>query len=245
MNIEGSIVVYEAARLLGLGRVVLISSNAVYQAKKYEPIDEKHPVFMAHCGNPAAHYGASKLAAEIVGLTYRDFNGLDFVALRLSSIYGFGMNLPLYVKPMVEAAVNGTICRFERGAEMRRDYTYVKDCARAVCQVLQTPTEALHQRVFNISGGTSYTAADVAQIIAAVVPGARIEIGSGLSPIEQSDIKARGPLSSKNATAAFGYVPAYDLRQGIEDFVQDLREYNTCTTREDENDGNEKMASRC
>ena len=231
INVEGSIVMYEAVRLLGLGRVVLISSNAVYQAKSYEPIDERHPVFAPDAGSPAAHYGASKLAAEIIGLTYADFNAVDFVALRPSAIYGFGMNLPLYVKPMVEAAVAGATCRFETGAEMRRDYTYVKDCARAVVQVLQGHHTALIQRVFNISSGKISTAADVARTVAEIVPSARIEIGPGLTATETSDIRARGALDWRKAHDAFGYTPAYDLKRGLEEYVETLRAYNRSTTK--------------
>ncbi len=234
VNSKGAIVVYETARLLNMERVVLISSNAVYQAKQYEPIDEKHPVFSPSSGNPAAHYGASKLAAEIIGLTYCMFNGVDLIALRMSSIYGFGMQNPLYVKPMVESAVLGVSCNFPTGGDMQRDYTYVRDSARAVLGAVEADSTQLSQRVFNISGGRLYSARQVADIVKELVPTARLEIGPGLSIIEQSDIKARGMLDCTRAKEVLGYSPGYDLRQGIQDYIALMNRYLQDSKKEDE-----------
>ncbi len=80
-------------------------------------------------------YGASKAAAEIVGLTYYSTNGIDFVALRNSAIYGHGMRYPMYIKPMVENSARGLPTRFAKGGDMRRDYSHVKD----ITQALKTP----------------------------------------------------------------------------------------------------------
>jgi UDP-glucose 4-epimerase len=235
VNTEGSIVMYEAARLLGLERVVLISSNAVYQRKEAEPIGERHSVFSPSEGNLAAHYGASKVAAEVIGLTYGDFNGIDFIALRMSSVYGFGMNLPLYVRPMVESAVDGRPCQLPSGASMRRDYTYVKDSARAVLLALQAKSGGLSQRVFNISGGRTYTAQQVAECVNRIVPGAKVAIGEGLSAIEASDIQTRGALDCSKAGELLGYRAEYDLERGIANYVRMYRAYRNNHHAREEN----------
>jgi UDP-glucose 4-epimerase len=91
VNINGLINVLEAARLFGVQRVVQSSSIAVYAPRQYEPIDERHPLQLPTAGNPLGPYGASKAAAEIVGLTYYSTNGIDFIALRNSAIYGYCM----------------------------------------------------------------------------------------------------------------------------------------------------------
>ncbi|GAC1345711.1 MAG: hypothetical protein NVSMB27_08220 [Ktedonobacteraceae bacterium] len=88
VNVNGTINVLEAARFLGVQRVVQSSSIAVYAPRQYEPIDELHPVLLPSAGNPLGPYGASKAAAEIAGLTYYSSNGVDFIALRNSAIYG-------------------------------------------------------------------------------------------------------------------------------------------------------------
>src|SRR5438477_8905272 len=102
VNVNGTINVLEAARFLGVQRVVQSSSIAVYAPRQYEPVDELHPILLPSGGNPLGPYGASKAAAEIVGLTYYSTNGVDFVALRNSAIYGYGMRYPMYINPMVE-----------------------------------------------------------------------------------------------------------------------------------------------
>lgn len=225
VNTEGSIVIFEAARLLNLRRVVLISSNAVYHRKAYEPIDELHPVFSPAHGNLAGHYGASKLVSEIIGLTYCSFNGVDLLVLRMSSIYGFGMQNPMYIKPMVESTVLGRPCDFSTGGEMRRDYTYVLDSATGVLKATEIEGKGVEQRVLNVSGGRLYSAREVAEVVREVVPGARISIGDGLTDIEKSDIQARGVLDCRKAKEVLGYSAEYDLHRGVREYVALMREY--------------------
>src|SRR6266849_3164388 len=159
VNVNGTINVLEVARFLGLQRVVQSSSIAVYAPRQYEPIDELHPILLPSAGNPLGFYGASKAAAEIAGLSYYSTNGVDFIALRNSAIYGYGMRYPMYIKPMVENSVRALPTRFATGGAMRRAYTHVKDIAQAVIKALDAPPAALTQRVFNIGSGAMHSAA--------------------------------------------------------------------------------------
>lgn len=224
VNINGIINVLEAARLFGVQRVVQSSSIAVYAPRQYEPIDERHPLQLPTAGNPLGPYGASKAAAEIVGLTYYSTNGIDFIALRNSAIYGFGMRYPMYIKPMVENSVRGLPTRFETGGDMRRDYTHVKDIAQAVVKALDVPSSALTQRAFNIGSGAMHSASQVAEAVRKVLPGADIEIGAGLSELEQSDMRARGMLDLSAARQQLKYEPQFSLEDGIRDYAEMFRQ---------------------
>jgi len=83
-NVTGTFNVHEAARLVGVRRVVSISSEAVlgwdYRehefAPEYLPIDEDHPV------RPQDAYGLSKEVGEAVARSYTEKCGLETVALR-------------------------------------------------------------------------------------------------------------------------------------------------------------------
>ncbi len=223
VNVNGTINVLEAARFLGVQRVVQSSSIAVYAARQYEPIDERHPILLPSAGNPLGAYGASKAAAEIAGLTYYSTNGVDFIALRNSAIYGYGMRYPMYIKPMIENSVLERPTRFATGGDMRRDYTHVKDIAQAALKALFIPPFQLHQRIFNIGSGTMHSASQVAETVRTILPNADIAIGAGLSELEQSDMQARGMLDLTAARQQLHYEPRYTLEAGIRDYIEMLQ----------------------
>jgi nucleoside-diphosphate-sugar epimerase len=78
--------VFEAARLLGVRRVVWASSETILglpferQQPAYAPIDEEHPPL------PESSYALSKLLAEELGRQLHRWSGTPYVALRFSNI---------------------------------------------------------------------------------------------------------------------------------------------------------------
>src|SRR5882762_7164002 len=194
-NIMGLVHVCEAARQLGMRKLVAISSNAAYHKGAGERLVETDPPFSVTEGNPAAHYGTSKMAAEAIAMAYATFQDVDVLSLRITAIYGFGMRSPMYIKPMVENAVLGVPTRFATGGPMKRDYTHVFDCCDAVVLALNAPRlKQGEQRVLNVAAGKACTAAEVAETVRRLIPGADIEIGDTLTPPEQENVKMRRSL---------------------------------------------------
>jgi nucleoside-diphosphate-sugar epimerase len=224
-NVMGFVNVCEAARQTGMRRLVLVSSNAAYHGPRGARLVETDPVFSIEKGNPAAHYGTSKMMQEAIALAYASFHGLDVVALRVTAIYGFGMRCPMYIKPMVEDAVFGRPTRFAGGGQMKRDYTYVLDCAEAVMRALTVPAERLRQRVLNVAAGQAVTAAAMAEAVRRVIPTASIAIGDTLSPLEAANVKMRAPLEIAAAREMLGWSPAWSLDAGIGDYAARLRRH--------------------
>ena len=224
-NIMGLVHACEAARQLGMRKLVAISSNAAYH-KGGEKLIETDPPFSVTDGNPAGHYGTSKMAGETIGLAYASFQGLDFVALRVTAIYGFGMRSPMYIKPMVENAVRGLPTRFDTGGPMKRDYTHVRDCCDAIVLALNAPrNQPGAQRVLNVAAGDARTAAEVAAIVRKAVPGADIEIGDALTPLEAQNVKMRAPLDVSAAKRVLGWSPQWPLERGMREYVDRYRQY--------------------
>jgi UDP-glucose 4-epimerase len=224
--VEGQMNVLEAARFTGLQRIVFTSTIAVYTPKQYEPIDEKHPVHLPNEAPTLASYSTFKLAAESIGLFYWAYHGVDFIALRLSAVYGLGMRYPMYIKPMVENSVRGLETVFPAGREMRRDYTYVKDVVSGIVLALEA-SGPFSGRIFNISSGDPLRSAfEVAEIVKNHVPGARIEIGEGLSDLEARDLRSRGRLSIVRAQEELGFKPRFGLEDGIPEYIQEFRNYS-------------------
>lgn len=225
-NIMGLVNVCEAARRLGMRKLVSISSNAAYHKGAGAKLIETDPPFSVTEANPAAHYGTSKMAGEAIGMAYAAFQGVDFISLRVTAIYGFGMRSPMYIKPMVENAVLGKATRFATGGPMKRDYTHVLDCCAAIVLAIGAPRWPQGtQRVLNVAAGRACTAAEVADIVRRVVPGADIEIGHTLTALEEANVKMRAPLDIAAANRLLGWSPQWPIEEGVRQYADQFRHF--------------------
>jgi len=225
-NVMGQVNVCEVARQLQMRRVVFVSSNAAYHKGSGSSLIETDPAFSIRDGNPAGHYGTSKMAAEAIGLAYASFQDLDFLSLRVTAIYGFGMRSPMYIKPMVENAVLGKPTRFATGGLMKRDYTHVLDCSDGIIAALQAPRwTAGEQRVINVASGSARTAAEVAKTVRDTIPGADIEIGDALTPLEEQNVKMRASLDIAAAKRLLNWSPKWPLEAGVSEYAEAFRRY--------------------
>jgi nucleoside-diphosphate-sugar epimerase len=225
-NVMGLVNVCEVARQLSMRRVVFVSSNAAYHKGSGATLVETDPAFSVRDANPAGHYGTSKMAGEAIGLAYANFQNLDFLAIRITAIYGFGMRSPMYIKPMVENAVLGKPTRFATGGRMKRDYTHVADCSDGIIAALRAPPwKAGEQRVINVAGGNARTAAEVANIVRETIPGADIEIGDDLTPLEEANVKMRTSLDIAAARRLLNWSPQWPLEKGIAEYAETFRRH--------------------
>jgi nucleoside-diphosphate-sugar epimerase len=225
-NIMGLVNVCEVARQLSMRRVVFVSSNAAYHKGSGATLVETDPVFSIQHANPAGHYGTSKMAGEAIGLAYAEFQNLDFVAIRVTAIYGFGMRSPMYIKPMVENSVLGKPTRFASGGRMKRDYTHVLDCSDGIVTAVQAPPwTAGEQRVINVACGNARTASDVAKIVRDTIPDADIEIGDELTPLEEQNVKMRTSLDITAAKRLLNWSPQWPLEKGIAEYAETFRRH--------------------
>jgi nucleoside-diphosphate-sugar epimerase len=227
INFGGTFNVLEAVRLFGIQRVVYFSSIAVLPGIQYEPVDVAHPVFLGTEGPGGGFYAAAKVASEAFCWAYHQAFGVDFVVLRPSAVYGFGMRYPIYIKPMVENAVRGLPTRFERGKEFPRDYTHAADVAQAAVKALDVPADQVKDRTFYVATGKPLvTAGEIADVVKKLIPGADIEIGSGLSEADMIEIRYRGVLSIDNARQQIGYEPEFaDIEKGVANYIKLYRQY--------------------
>jgi nucleoside-diphosphate-sugar epimerase len=219
VNIGGTLNVLEAAKIYRLQRIVFASSIGVYPEKSYEPMDEKHPILIPGTAH-GSHYGASKAAGEILVLAYWKNNGVSFVSLRFSGVFGYGMRYPMFIKNMIENALQNKATEFKTGGELCRDYTYVKDCATAIICALHAEDKRLTQRVYLTASGEIFSGGQVAQLVREAIRGAVIEIQPALSDAEKIDQAKRGKLDISSAEKELGYKPQFRLRDAIKDYIE-------------------------
>lgn len=222
INLVGSLHVLEAARDHGVRRVVFGSSKAVYgnitgahAHPTYLPVDEDTTLA------PINPYDALKVAAEVTGRVFADQHGIDLVALRFGTIFGPGKTArhgySALFSRFVEAAVAGARCHVEKGGDQGDDLMYVRDCARAI--VAAARAEGDVGAPYNIASGRRTTVREYVAALREVVPGADVSIGDGLNYADEK-VSYRSVLDIGRAGERLGYAPAYDLRDGIADYVE-------------------------
>lgn len=223
VNVAGTINLLEAVRLAQIERVVYASSNGVLTVRQYEPIDENHPVLLPE-GPASGFYGASKVACEAFGMCYWVYHGVNFIALRPSSFYGFGMQIPLYIKPIIEGAVRGVPVKVSKGRDTPRDYVYVKDVLSAFVKALDIEREQIQDRIFMIGTGRDLTTpGEAVKIVKEILPQSEIELEA--FPPDRNEFKHRGVINIERARRQLGYEVKYDLRAGIADYIKMYGEF--------------------
>jgi len=227
VNLQGTVNVFETARLFEVERVVQFSSIGVLPTVQYEPIDAAHPLVLAREGPATGAYGAAKAAGELFAFAYEQAFGLDVRTIRPSAIYGFGMrsHSANYMKQFVEPAVRGEAVRLSSGGPVPRDYTHVLDVASLTAAVLDAPDDT-DRIFFAATGEPLVTAAEAAAIVMELVPGASIEVADVLGPDDLHEMTFRGVLSIENAREQLNWQPAYrSLREGIGEYIARYRAF--------------------
>ncbi len=232
VNFGGTLNVLEAARILGVGRVVVISSIGVLPTVQVEPVPPDHPLILAREASGSGFYGAAKVASEAFALCYTSSFGLDVRIVRPSAPYGLGMGWPMFVKTMVEGAVRGEPVRFATGGPYPRAYTHIEDCTSLIEAVLDAPADT--DRVYYASnGGALTTASEVAEAVREAVPGAEIEVGDTLGENDRYELNIRARLSIENARRQLGWEPRYaSIREGVAEYVDRYRTFIARETME-------------
>lgn len=226
-NVTGTINVFEAARLLGVRKVIFFSSIGVLPPRRYEPIDVDHPIILARSGPGTGSYGAAKASGELFAYAYNQAYDLDVRIIRPSAVYGFGMpwHSANNIKELVEPAVRGEPAVLASGGTLPRDYTHVQDVADLTVAILNAGDNT--DRVFYAATGEALADAnDVAKIIMDLIPGANISVSDVSTPLDDMEASFRGILSIANAREQLGWTPKFTpLREGISEYISRYRDF--------------------
>ena len=165
-NLIGTLRLLAAMKEKGVRRILFISSGgAVYGPPVYLPIDENHPT------NPIVPYGISKLAIEKYFLMYAHTEGLQAISLRVSNPYGPGQRIEKaqgVLTAFLYKTLSGMPLEIWGDGEVRRDFLYVQDVAKAFVLALAYLENGGSKRVFNIGAGQSWSINQIIEIISEV-----------------------------------------------------------------------------
>lgn len=165
VNVGGTVALLEACRDVGVGRVILTSSAAVYGQQMQQPVSEDAPI------KPAAPYAVSKIAAEYYLFTMGQLVGFETVSLRIFNAYGPGQALPPTHAPVIPYVMrqvdqNASVVINGDGSQSR-DFVYIDDVIDALVAAASAP--GVDRQTINIGSGQETTINQLAQIIGEVV----------------------------------------------------------------------------
>ena len=140
-NFMGSIKLLEAARQVGVRRVILISTCAVHEKILDDrTLDETHPLW------PASHYGAGKAALEAMVHSYAIGQGWEICAIRPCGIYGLAA-------PVGESKWFNLVKQVARGDDVvvqgGGKEVHAADVARSISLLTELPKANVTGGIFN------------------------------------------------------------------------------------------------
>jgi len=167
VNVGGTVALMEAMRDVGVRRVVMASSGAVYGGLGVQTLTE------SITPNPRSPYAVSKLAAEYYVRTIGRLWGIETVSLRIFNAYGPGQHLPASHPPVVphylkQAIRGGTLVAHGDGGQTR-DYVYVDDVISALVAAATAPN--INGLVINVGSGVETSIRDLIKSVLDVTGG--------------------------------------------------------------------------
>ncbi|XP_076168277.1 L-threonine dehydrogenase [Ptiloglossa arizonensis] len=217
VNIEGMHNVIELAKQYKL-RIFIPSTIGAFG-----PDSPRNPTPNITIQRPRTIYGVSKVHAELLGEYYHHRFGLDFRCLRFPGVVSSdppgGGTTDYAVAVFYEGLLNKTYeCYLE--PYTRLPMMYIEDCLSALFQFLNTPTELLQRRVYNVTA-MSFTPEELFNELKRYVP----ELKITYKPDGRQYIAESWPqvFDDSEARRDWGWQHRYNLERLVESMVRDVR----------------------
>jgi UDP-glucose 4-epimerase len=201
-NVQATALLLEAARDAGVSSLAFASTNAVIGPLIDGAITEDTPL------HPLTPYGSTKAAGEMLMSAYTASYGVRCVCLRLTNVYGPGMQAKDSIVARLMRAIRlGTTFEIYGDGRQVRDYVHVSDVVRAVTLAL---TRGDWTGPLVIGTGASLSVLDVVDEVRRVS-------GSDL-PVRHVDSKPGempAVIVDPARARAAGWAPQYSFADGL------------------------------
>jgi dTDP-glucose 4,6-dehydratase len=206
-NIKGTLNIVQAARDMGVRRVVQTSTSEVYGTARYVPITEEHPL------QGQSPYSASKIGADQLAMSFHASFGTPVTLLRPFNTYGPRQSARAVIPTIITQIANGQR-EIKLGAiHPTRDFNFVADTVSGFIAALGADRAV--GEVINLGSNFEISIGDTARAIAEVM-GVQIELVTDdqrLRP-EKSEVE-RLWASNTKARDLLGWQPSYGGRDGF------------------------------
>ncbi len=193
-NVKGTLNIVQAARELGVEKVVQTSTSEVYGTAQFVPITEEHPL------QGQSPYSASKIGADQMALSFHASFDTPVAVIRPFNTYGPRQSARAVIPTVITQIASGAKSLKLGALHPTRDFNYVDDTVNGFLAVARSNKSV--GEVINVGSGFEITIGDTVKLIAEVM-GADVEITTDKpahkAGKERSGKALRGPQQGRKA----------------------------------------------
>lgn len=211
-NVKGTLNIVQAARDLGVERVLVTSTSEVYGTAQFVPITELHPK------QPQSPYSASKIGADsIADSFYRSFN-LPLTIVRPFNTYGPRQSARAVIPTIITQLLSGKMEIKLGDLKPTRDLLYVSDTVQGFLDIASCNELVGHE--VNIATQSEVSMADLAaELISQINPVAKVVTeNERLRPSKSEVYRLFG--SSEKIKQYTGWSPKFSIGQGLNETIR-------------------------
>jgi len=219
-NIKGTLNVVQAARMLGVERIIHTSTSEVYGTARFVPISEDHPL------QGQSPYAASKIGADQLAMSFFLSFSTPIAVVRPFNTYGPRQSARAVIPTIITQIASGA-SRIKLGAvHPTRDFSYVRDTVRGFVAVAEC--DAAVGQVLNLGSNHEISVGDTARMIAGLMD-KEVEIASDEERMRPdcSEVE-RLWADSTRVRNLTGWTPKYagleGLRRGLGETIEWFRQ---------------------
>ncbi len=207
-NVEGTLNVVQAAREIGVRRVVHTSTSEVYGTARYVPIDEAHPLF------GQSPYSATKIGADKIAESYQLSFEVPLVTIRPFNTFGPRQSARAIIPTVITQVLSGAETIRLGNLTPTRDLNFVANTVDGF--VAGAESEKAIGETINLGTGREICVGDLAQMIGKLA-GKPITIESESNRLrpEASEVERLLAANGK-AKELLGWMPRVTLEEGLE-----------------------------
>ena len=211
VNVNGTVVLLEAARQLGIKKFVFASSSSIYGNNKKVPFAETDNV-----DYPISPYAATKKAGELMCYTYSRLYHIDMTCLRFFTVYGPRQRPDLAIYKFTELILAGQPIPVFGDGSMQRDFTYVGDIVNGVTAALDRPAD---YEIYNLGESRPIR---LDELIDAIEQALGKKAVIEWLPDQPGDVQ-RTYADVRKAQKHLGYNPQTEIAVGLRQFIEWFR----------------------
>lgn len=212
-NVKGTLNVVQAARELGVQRVVHTSTSEVYGTARFVPITEEHPL------QGQSPYSASKIGADQIALSFQLSFGTPVAVIRPFNTYGPRQSARAVIPTIITQIAAGAHSIRLGAVFPTRDFNFVRDTVRGFVAVAES--DAALGRVINVGSNFEVSIGDTARLIARLME-REVELQSDEERLRPAGSEVeRLWADNRLARELAGWQPEY---AGLPGFEHGLRE---------------------